>query len=85
MPTISMFYGIIIQMFINEHNPPHFHAKYQDFVAVFDLDGNIIHGEMPTPQINLIKAWVEIHHDELIANWKLVEEQEPLFRIDPLR
>ena len=53
MPTISMFYGIIIRMYNNgEHNPPHFHATYRGQNAVFDLDGELIEGNMPTKQIN---------------------------------
>ena len=51
MPTISMFYGILIRMFnSNEHNPPHFHAFYQEYEAMFDFDGNMIDGEMPKRQ-----------------------------------
>ena len=86
MPTISMFYGIIIRMYNNgEHNPPHFHAQYQGKVAVFDMDGNLMEGEMPLKQCKLISAWAEIHKDELLANWELAMNEEPLFKIDPLR
>ena len=57
MPTISMFYGIMIRMYNNnEHNPPHFHAQYQGHNAVFDMDGNLTDGEMPKAQIKLIAA-----------------------------
>ena len=76
MPTISMFYGILIRMFnTNEHNPPHFHACYQEYEALFDLEGNLIEGEMPKRQIKLIAAWAELHKDELEANWRLAEER----------
>lgn len=86
MPTISMFLGIIIRMYNNgEHNPPHFHAFYQGFEATFNLDGEIVSGEMPKKQIKFISAWSEIHRDELSANWELAMSEEPLFRIDPLR
>ena len=86
MPTISMFYGIIIRMYNNgEHNPPHFHALYQGKEAVFDMEGNLKEGEMPGKQTRLIAAWTEIHKDELLANWELAIHEEPLFRIDPLR
>ena len=81
-----MFYGIMIRMYNNgEHNPPHFHAQYQGHNAVFDLDGNLTEGEMPKPQVKLIAAWTEIHHDELLANWELAIHEEPLYRIDPLK
>ena len=56
MPTISMFLGIVIRMNWLEHNPPHFHAEYQGHRAVFDLDGNLTHGEMPVKQSKLISA-----------------------------
>ena len=86
MPTISMFYGILIRMYNNgEHNPPHFHAYYQGMEASFDLEGNIKEGEMPGKQKKLIAAWAEIHRDELIANWELAINEEPLYNIDPLR
>lgn len=71
MPTISMFLGIVIRMNWLEHNPPHFHAEYQGHRAVFDLDGNLTHGEMPVKQSKLISAWAVLHADELRANWEL--------------
>lgn len=81
-----MFYGILIQMFNNgEHNPPHFHAQYQGFHAKFSLDGELIVGEMPKGKIKLIQAWSELHRDELVANWELAINEEPLYKIEPLR
>ena len=86
MPTISMFYGIMIRMYNNnEHNPPHFHALYQGYNAVFDMEGNLTEGEMPKAQVKLIAAWAEIHRDELLANWELAMQEEPLYKIEPLR
>ncbi len=55
MPTISMFYGIIVRMYNNgEHNPPYFHATYQGYNAVFNMDGELTDGEMPNKQLKLI-------------------------------
>ena len=85
MPTVSMFYGIIVSMFNDEHNPPHFHATYQGYNAVFNLDGEITDGEMPKRQLKLIAAWAEIHKDELLANWQLAINEQPLYKIDPLK
>ena len=86
MPAISMFYGIIISMYNNgEHNPPHFHAKYQGYVATFDMDGDLKEGEMPKKQCKLIAAWAEIHKDELLANWELAIHEQPLYKIAPLQ
>lgn len=85
MPTISMFFGIIIRMFFDEHAPPHFHASYQGQEAVFDMDGEIITGALPKRQARFVAAWVEIHREELLANWELAMEDQPLYKIEPLR
>ena len=85
MPTLSMFYGIIISMYYDDHNPPHIHAHYQDDEAVFDFEGNIIKGSFPRKQRRLVEAWLEIHQDELIANWKLAKDNQTIYRIEPLK
>ena len=85
MPTISMFFGILIKMYYDEHNPPHFHALYQGTQATFDMDGNILQGDFPDRQKKLVSAWAVLHKDELLANWELAKEDQSLFRIDPLR
>ncbi len=85
MPTLSMFFGIIIRMFVDDHNPPHFHAAYQGYNATFDLDGNLLEGELPAKQEKLVVAWAQIHHEELVANWSLAMSKEPLFKINPLQ
>ena len=69
----------------NEHNPPHFHATYQGYNAVYNMDGELLEGEMPRRQQKLIVAWAELHRDELLANWELAMSEQPLYRIDPLR
>jgi len=88
MPTISMFFGIIIRMYYapKEHNPAHIHAYYQDEKATFNIiDGEIINGILPKKQMKLILAWIEIHRDELLANWELCQNGEKPFTIDPLK
>ena len=73
-------------MFNNgEHNLPHFHASYQGYNAVFDMDGDMLEGDMPIRQKKFIAAWAELHKDELLANWELAVNQQPLYKIDPLR
>lgn len=88
MQTISMFYGIIIiiiRMYNNrKHNPPHFHATYQGYNAVFNMDGDLTDGDMPKKQTKLITAWAVLHKDELLANWELAINEQPLYKIDPL-
>jgi hypothetical protein len=89
MPTISMFFGIVIYMYFydNErHQLPHVHAKYQGQDATFSIaDGALIAGEIPAAKAKLVQAWIEIHREELMADWDLAINGEPLFRIDPLR
>ena len=85
MPTISMFYGIVIQMFFDDHNPPHFHAYYQDYEASFTLDGEVLKGSLPPRQKKLVVAWAEIHQEELLANWNLAKSNMELYHIDPLK
>ncbi len=85
MPLLSMFYGIIIRMYFDDHNPPHFHASYQGSQATFSLDGELTEGDLPRKQRKLVEAWAAIHHDELVANWEISQGDGELFRIDPLR
>lgn len=88
MPTISMFYGIIIKMYNEKggkHSKPHIHAEYQDQRIVIGLDCEILEGDMIARKLRLILAWIEIHQEELEANWKLLSDGEGFFKIDPLK
>ena len=85
MPTISMFYGIIIRMYYTDHNPPHLHIFYGDYKAKIDLEGNVFDGNFPNRETKLIQAWIEIHKEELFANWELAKNGEKPFRIIPLK
>lgn len=89
MPEISRFFGIIIRMFVestSQHHRPHFHAYYQDSSAVFAIDAvEVLGGELPQRQRRLVEAWAEIHRDELLADWRLLQSGRPPFKIDPLR
>ena len=88
MPTLSMFFGIIIRMYKEvggKHNVPHIHAEYGDDEAVFDFDGNLIEGALPQKKERLVQAWINIHEEELAANWKLLSEGEQFFKIPPLQ
>ncbi|HSO87813.1 MAG TPA: DUF4160 domain-containing protein [Draconibacterium sp.] len=88
MPTLSMFFGIIIRMYYapNEHNPAHIHAYFQEFKASIKiLDGEIINGTLPSRQLKLVLAWIEIHKDELLANWELCQNGEKPFKVEPLK
>ena len=88
MPTISMFYGVLIRMYLGkkEHNPPHIHAIYQKFKAIFDIKtAEKTDGKLPIDKEKLVSAWIILHRDELMANWKLAQSGELPFCIDPLK
>ena len=88
MPTISMFFGIIIRMYYapKEHNPPHIHAYYQDYKTTIRVQNcEIIEGQIPSRQLRLIQAWIEIHREELLADWELCQNGEKPFQIEPLK
>ncbi len=89
MPTISMFYGIIIRMYYfdnQQHNMPHIHVHYQDDSAIVEIpSGIVLEGKLPRTKLKLVDAWVEIHKDELMADWSLASNGEQIFKIDPLK
>lgn len=89
MPTISMFYGILILMYFHDdkkHKQPHIHAEYGEFVASIAIDdGTVLGGSLPPAKMKLTQAWIEIHREDLMANWKLAVSGEPVFKIDPLK
>ena len=85
MPEISLFYGIRVTMYYNDHMPPHFHAEYNGNNALIDINNiQVIKGYLPNKQMRLILAWCTIHQDELMQNWELSKDMKPLNRINPL-
>ncbi|WP_162054821.1 DUF4160 domain-containing protein [Pontibacter pamirensis] len=84
MPEISRFYGIVIYMFYNDHNPPHFHVEYGEFKAVVSFDEEIVKGNMPKRALKLVFEWMDLHNGELMKNWELARSGEPLNKIEPL-
>jgi len=84
MPIISRFYGIIIAMYFNDHNPPHFHAKYSGYEAMFDFAGNLIEGELPKRATQFVREWLLLHNRELEENWRRAQNGRPLNFIAPL-
>lgn len=89
MAIISMFYGIIISMYYldnRKHHTPHIHVKYQEQEAVIDIpDGNLLEGGIPSNKMKLVLAWIEIHKEDLMADWELAISGETVFKIDPLK
>lgn len=68
-----------------KHNLPHIHAEYGDDEAVFDLDGNKIEGKLPGKKERMVQTWIDIHQEDLRANWKLLQSGEQFFKIPPLQ
>lgn len=88
MPTISQFYGIIVSMFFDDndrHHLPHMHVEYSGCNSTFDLEGNLIVGNIPNKQRKLVEAWIEIHKEELYKLWYLVQDGKETFKIEPLK
>jgi hypothetical protein len=86
MPTISMFYGIIIQMFWDEHAPPHFHAKYGEYKATINIrELCIIEGSLPRRASQLVLDWAELHQGELLLDWDLCQANQHPKPVAPLK
>jgi hypothetical protein len=85
MPEICRFFGIIIRMFFNEHDPPHFHAEYQGRMAVFDFNGNILRGSVNSKTATkLVREWVDLRLAELEEDWNLARAGKEIKKIEPL-
>ncbi|WP_338442145.1 DUF4160 domain-containing protein [Synechococcus elongatus IITB7] len=88
MPIISMFYGILIRMYLldnQHHNLPHIHARYAEYEASISiLDGEVLAGELPRKQLRIVQAWIELHTDELRVNWELAMNGQLPYKVDPL-
>jgi hypothetical protein len=82
MPTIAYFYGIAIQMFYNDHSPPHLHARYGRARAIVRLaDGEIISGELPPTAARIVREWTLARRAELEENWRRARAHEALERV----
>lgn len=84
-----MFYGIIVSLYFfdnRRHEKPHIHVQYQEEQAVLSIpEGEILEGSIKSNKVKLIQAWLEIHKDEIMADWKLASEGNEIFKIDPLK
>jgi len=89
MPAISTFYGIIVYMYFldnKHHHRPHIHVRYQgDEVVVAIPEGDILEGSIPIPKMKLLQAWIEIHQEDLMADWDLAVAGQHPYKIAPLR
>ena len=85
MPEISRFFGILITMYFNDHAPQHFHVRYGAQKALVLIDPPaLLEGRLSPRTLGLVTEWAALHRDELLANWHLARDQQPLNKIPPL-
>ncbi len=84
-----MFYGVIVMMYYfdnRRHHAPHIHVQYSDEEAVISIpDGDVIEGSIRANKLKLVQAWIEIHQEDLMADWQLAANGQPIFKIEPLK
>jgi len=85
MPELSRFFGIVVRMYYDDHNPPHVHIEYQDDKALLDFRGNVLRGELKSrTALRLVREWIDLHVAELEHDWSLVRAGQGLKKIEPL-
>ena len=84
MPVISRFYGMIIKMFFlaSEHNPPHIHVVYGEYIGVIDIRTlQMLQGDLPNKALKIVQEWTQIHQESLLEMWE-TQDIKPLPPID---
>ena len=84
MPEISRFYGIVIYVHYADHEPPHFHARYQEQEVTVEILTTVVQGKMPGRALRMLFEWSELHRPELLDNWQRAQERRPLVSVPPL-
>jgi len=85
MREISRFFGIVIKMFFDDHNPPHFHAEYSGDLALINIKNlSVFSGRLPPRVMGLVIEWATIHQEELFVDWERARSQKDLLKISPL-
>ena len=84
MPEISRFLGIVIYMLYDDHPRPHFHAEYGEYKISVEINTGVVEGRFPRRALNAVMDWHELHRDELLEDWQLAEQHQPLRKIPPL-
>jgi hypothetical protein len=85
MPVISRFYGIVIMIFFKDHNPPHFHAKYEGQIGIFNIRTHrMMAGRLPPNALRLVRKWLKLHERELLEDWIRAQSDRDLKPIQPL-
>lgn len=84
MPVISRFFGIVIFMNYNDHEPPHFHARYGEEEVIVEIESGVVTGRMSKRPLRMVLDWADEHQKELMEDWKRARERKPLKPIEPL-
>ena len=84
MPEISRFYGIVVFMNYNDHEPPHFHSRYQEQQITVEIETGLVEGRMSQRALKMVFDWSDLHGDELAENWQRARARRPLKPIPPL-
>lgn len=84
MPVISRFYGIVVFMNYNDHNPPHLHARYQGMEGVVAIQTREVTGDLPGRAVRILLEWMDLHAKELVENWRRARDHRHLLPIEPL-
>lgn len=85
MPAINRFQGIIVYLNYADHNPPHFHARFQDEEVTIEIGSRLVIGRMGAIKLRRVLDWMDLHADELARNWALARSRRPLLPIPPLK
>ena len=85
MPELSRFFGIIIAMFGDDHNPQHFHVRYGDNEAIITIKDGIVKGELPRKVLKDVFKWMDLHQAELSENWQRLQDGKDIVKIEPLK
>jgi hypothetical protein len=85
MPEVSRFYGIVIRIFYDDHNPPHFHAEYGEYEILININSlAILSGALPARALGMVTEWASLHQRELLAAWERASRLQPPGKIEPL-
>jgi hypothetical protein len=84
MPELSRFLGIVIAMYYRDHGPAHFHAYYSEFEITVEIETGIVNGHFPKRALSHVLDWRGLHKDELLEDWRLASQRQPLKKIEPL-
>ena len=85
MPELSRFLGIIVYMYFNDHNPPHFHVEYGEYVASITINNlSLLEGDLPSRILGYVVEWASLHKQELTENWNMIQSMGKFNKIEPL-